>query len=393
MKRLDIEWGGAPGPCLEETLADLERIVHIENSVLRNLWITQRYHNLSLGLAEVISDSNANWSTFATWASLTAGESIRNEEVPRFVLEALKARQRLEESLPRPMRAVLDFFGVGFVEKVASATLKDVSEQVALGNRKVFEELAPRFAHFIDTMRHSQSEEGWTRFMKSLQPGSIERGGQDLLISAFGNYRKARETPSLRAQYILLANCQIGLHEQTRLQPNIQDAMNAPLDTFFGKQLRDALPALLRPLAGVVQLLARPLVKELRGDWEKVLTRYAMNLTLPEGTEISLGEDLPQRPGGFPADLAHLTLEDLLALIRHFDENPDSIVLSGANNWADLKDRMGFIVELFRSRQQDQKLLSVPPFDECELRDLTRGRVPDDLTFRQRWLTVPAKVA
>ncbi len=393
MKRLETDWGAAPGACLEETLADLERIVRMDQPVLRNLWITQRYHTLSQGLCAVISAGDANWSTFATWASLTAGESIRNEEVPRFVLDALNERQRIEALLPAPVRKLFDFLGVGFVEKVASATLKEVSEQIADGNRKVFEELAPLFAHFIDMMQHAPGEEGWTRFVSVLKPGSLESGGQDLLAQAFRNYVDSREHATLRTQYILLANCQIGLHEQTRLQSNIQDAMDAPLETVFGKQLREALPAPLRPLAGVAQWLVRPLVRALRDDWERVLTRYAMNLTLPDGKEIPLGRDLPERPGGSPAELAHLTVPELVELFRRFDENPSSELASGADNWADLTDRMGFIVALFRSRQQDERLLFVHPFDESELSQLAQGRVPVELSFRTRWATMPAKVA
>jgi hypothetical protein len=376
----------------------LERIVAIENPVLRNLWITQRYHTLSLGLSEVISPQNSNWSTFATWASLTAGESIRNEEVPSFILDALKQQERLEALLPKPLRKAFDFLGVRFVEKVALATLKDVSEQVAEGNRKVFDELAPRFAHFIDMMRTAPNDEGWSRFLKVLEPGPVEKGGQNLLIEAFKNYREARANPHLGAQHILLANCQIGLHEQTRLQPNIQAAMDAPLETVFGEKLRDALPAPLRPFASVVQWFVRPVVQALRDDWERVLTRYAMNLSLPEGKEISLGEDLPenkQRPHGEAPEWPDtpLTLQDLKALVARFDENPNSNVKSGANNWADLDDRMGFILELFRSRQQDHELMYVPPFDEAELRDMTLGRVPRDLSFRARRAAANAKVA
>ncbi len=62
---------------------DLAQIAGItDNLVLRNLLITQRYHDLSRALAETMgNDRDVNWSTFATWASKTAGLSIRDEEV------------------------------------------------------------------------------------------------------------------------------------------------------------------------------------------------------------------------------------------------------------------------------------------------------------------------
>src|SRR5262245_42975732 len=48
-------------------------IIGVSNDpVLRNLLITQCYHDLSAGIAELLTGGNANWCTFATWASKTA---------------------------------------------------------------------------------------------------------------------------------------------------------------------------------------------------------------------------------------------------------------------------------------------------------------------------------
>src|SRR4051794_30910209 len=48
----------------------------------RNLLITQTYHDLSAALAHALGPESANWCTFATWASRTAGRFIREDEVP-----------------------------------------------------------------------------------------------------------------------------------------------------------------------------------------------------------------------------------------------------------------------------------------------------------------------
>ena len=53
--------------------------------ILRNLKITQGYRDLSVGMAHLLGNHNVNWATFATWASKTAGLSIRKEDVPRFL--------------------------------------------------------------------------------------------------------------------------------------------------------------------------------------------------------------------------------------------------------------------------------------------------------------------
>src|SRR5690606_27790854 len=98
----------------------------------------------------------------------------------------------------------------------------------------------------------------------------------------------------------------------------------------------------------------------------------------PDGQEISLHKDIPSRAQVFPDDLLELDDPDLLDLLRRFDSHLDTMLLSGANNWADLNDRMGFIVDLFRSRQQDLALFG-PPFKPPQLALMERGIVPDDL--------------
>jgi hypothetical protein len=61
-------------------LADIEQISQLENNVIRNFHITQRYHELSKILAER-TDGIFNWCTFATWASKQAGRTIRKEDL------------------------------------------------------------------------------------------------------------------------------------------------------------------------------------------------------------------------------------------------------------------------------------------------------------------------
>jgi hypothetical protein len=78
----------------------------------------------------------------------------------------------------------------------------------------------------------------------------------------------------------------------------------------------------------------------------------------------------------FPQDLAVITDPKTEALLERFDRKLGSTLGSGANNWADLNDRMGFIVELFRSRQQDLTLFG-PPFSELQGAELSSGRVPE----------------
>ena len=77
------------------TLDEVARIIEEPEPILRNLRITECYHRLSTELAAVTDTANANWSTFATWASRTAGISIRDEEVPVLLLALLRDEARL----------------------------------------------------------------------------------------------------------------------------------------------------------------------------------------------------------------------------------------------------------------------------------------------------------
>lgn len=362
------------------TLEEVGRIALEEDPVLRNLWITESYHRLSSEIAQVVDKQNVNWSTFACWASKTAGVSIRNEEIPSFFRKELGMEKGELRGVGAGIAKALEFSGLGrFVRAAALATLKEVSDQVALGNRKVYAELAPLFARFVDLMKKEPTEADVSAFIDSLKSGPIEQGGQELLKRAFRTWYEASriELAGARAQLILRANCQIGLHEQTRLQPHIQEAMDAPLATLWKQKLVGLLPGFVgAPIAYVLKLMTKPFLRAITEMWERVATRHAMNLALPDGKEIPLGADLPQRPDTFPPELRKITDPKTEALLERFDRGLQSTVGSGANNWADLNDRMGFIVELFRSRQQDLKLFSAP-FSADQEQALREGKVPE----------------
>src|SRR4029453_3385025 len=64
------------------TVDEIERIARLGDPIIRNLQITQCYHEISQSVA-VLSGYSANWCTFATWASKQAGQTIRQEDLIR----------------------------------------------------------------------------------------------------------------------------------------------------------------------------------------------------------------------------------------------------------------------------------------------------------------------
>ena len=71
-----IATAGAGPPSVD----DIDHIRAIDRAPLRNLHITQAYHDLASGLA-ARTGGGANWCSFATWASRQAGSTIRGEDL------------------------------------------------------------------------------------------------------------------------------------------------------------------------------------------------------------------------------------------------------------------------------------------------------------------------
>jgi hypothetical protein len=74
--------------------------------------------------------------------------------------------------------------------------------------------------------------------------------------------------------------------------------------------------------------------------------------------------------------LTPLEYRELRDLVKTYDPHLDTLRGSGAKNWTDLNNRMAFIADLFRSRQQDRALYEAP-FSEAQLATLRQGRIPE----------------
>jgi hypothetical protein len=184
-----------------------------------------------------------------------------------------------------------------------------------------------------------------------------------------------------RAEQVLLGTLRIGLHEQTRLQPEIAEALDAPIADpaevkarLLARLRRDA-PGPNRRLetdAGLLDAVTRHLVEAVRRRVRRTLTEHLMTLELPGG-RLRLGEDIA---GTCPPHLRQPVDPELGALLTTVRLGPAGAAGSGAVDWADLDDRMQYIGELFRTRQEDTALLSAP-FDPEQVVAIRAGRLPD----------------
>ena len=376
--------------------AEVDAIAGQPDPGARNLRITQAYHELSAAVAS-LGGLAANWCTFATWASKQAGQTIRREDLERAIEDELGRSEAFTRAVAR-IRAVLRALRRRAEDGAIAAALREAclparaidetSDAVGRGNRKVFEEIGREFARFLPLVHGGTCEPATLeRFCADLRPGAPP-DGQDLLRDAFRGYALALGTDDgkARAELVLLANLRIGLHEQTRLQPEIAEALNAPVPE--PAEVKERLFARLLPERGGrlelrVRLersldLRRPLdeavarlVERLRRTVRMVITDALMTLALPGGT-LRLGIDLA---GSYPAHLESPANAELAALLRSIDPGADGPRGSGAEDWANLADRMHYIGELFRLRQEDAGLLGAP-FTPEQTAAIKEGRPP-----------------
>jgi hypothetical protein len=339
-------------------------------------------------MAKLLPAGDLAWPVFATWASKQAGSFIRQEEVPSVARAMLDA---LEPDRLRVVRSLLD----------------GITRFIVGGNLSVFEELGFVFAGFVETftqpsarteanlnMLISKFSEGESMpdEVSITTAGTLSRksaGGQSLIRTALRHYFEALHEPQAdaRAELILLANIECGLHEQVRLQPYIAGALDAP-----GQELLRLAGSPAHPLADSLAELAR-----------RIATELLMTMQLPHEL-LDLGSDLKAPPGAgmWPAELANLrhpTLSGLANRVGAYEARERGLELgdrvegfintlmtklelarpeaqgTGAKDWARLDDRLRFIFEYFRSRQRDAALLA-PPFTAAQLAEIYSGRVP-----------------
>lgn len=367
------------------TIESVDTIATLREPVLRNLQITQCYYALSQAMT-ARTGACANWCTFATWASKQAGQTIRGEDLERALERLLTpATDRgLESEEPNIRQRLWEVLNpIHIIERSSDA--------VARGNQKVFAEIGREFARFgascVQDLNYNESN--ITIFCNGLLDGEPP-DGQGYLQQAFRYYYQSffESDVKKKAELILLANIEIGFHEQTRLQPEIAEALNASVPE--PTTLMQALLHALFPYRGrflylimlFMRLIGKPteldkklnrFITDLRKQVRLLLTKHMMVLCFPEGKYLKLGEDLK---ANFPESLHQLNNSYLQSLLQRIDPTPDSIRASGAIDWADLPDRLHYIIDLFRCHQETAALLEAP-FTEEQAQAIRMGKLPE----------------
>jgi hypothetical protein len=379
------------------TIDVINTISALIEPVNRNLQITACYGALSNAFASR-TGVVANWCTFATWASKQAGVTIRGEDLRKSLEAALTTEPEIQQML-----SVISVHAEKLIKGAtqqnlslkALYTLIDIAKQkasdaVARGNKKVFEEIGLEFARFMATCLKDEvySEASINDFCKKLRPG-MPPNGQEYLDNAFRLYYTAFFEKDLNAmdELILLANIQIGFHEQTRLQPEIAESLNAGMVS--AEQVKKYVTDLLvnsKDIGGKILYfftwliggtrLFKKAIDDLVLKAEKyirqVITKHLMTLTLPPANCLHLGDDLA---APYPEALKIIEYTDLLTLLKQLKPSADAIDGAGCKDWSDLKERIHYIANLFRCYQKTKDLFD-DPFTAEQLVVIRRGELP-----------------
>jgi len=370
------------------TLSNIDRIAAMTDPVRRNFQITQSYHELSLAILKR-TGPGANWCAFATWASRQAGQTIRREDLLQALENNLAAAPALSQTIYDIAKIALEK-GANMDKNAITklvwetadprAAMARAGDAVGRGNQKVFAEIAREIARFLDACGNDRvyDADKIAGFINTLKPGDPP-DGQQYLQQAFGRYYQAffESDKKKKAELMLLANIEIGFHEQTRLQPEIAEAMEASvidpklfkdnlLKTLFPNQnWLFSLVSMIRDFFNMptpLDIASGEFAAEARRRIRLFLSAHLMELGFPKGVRLHLGKDLK---ANFPPNVKTLTNPELMALLKKIDPTPDSLTETGAVDWANLNDRLHFIADLFRCYHETPDLLS-PPFTAAD---------------------------
>jgi hypothetical protein len=372
---------------------EVQRIAGITNPVIRNLEITYCYSRLAAAVAARTGEG-ANWCTFATWASRQAGRTIRGEDLLAHLERRLGHGRRLLHPVASLWRWVLRRGLFQPDSRLGRLTaqlhtpfdaFERASDAVARGNMKVFEEIGLEFARYLHECPPDAApdSEELQRFLQGLRPGDPPEG-QSYLRRAFAHYDRFRfETePKAQTELVVLANLEIGLHEQARLQPEIREALDASSVTQadLGKRLLGAFfpraadwpGSIRRPAAAVLGALGSRIQRVAGEIAREAITQSFMVLSLP-GRVLALGLHLEDP---YPDVLSELRNTELAELLTGFEPVPPAQDDCGVRDWSDFHERMHYIVHLFRAFHSREDLFQ-PPFTPEQVRAFGRGVVPE----------------
>jgi hypothetical protein len=306
----------------------------------RNEQVTHQYHELSAQMGGIVGADNANWATFAQWASDEVGRNLKGT----------------------PGIAVGEF------------ALGNPRYWLSVGNSRLVSDIGPGFRHFVDTFKDGKNHDmSFDKFWKGFEEKWGGRGISYLdghndpkldMKNAFKAYYDAMQLkdkedaatdPSQRealagqrGQLMLYGNLLVGLQEQQLIQPELENGLKAAPMINGG---------MVNPGGA---------------------GRLGIDFHLPgtadpsHARKLDTNEDVPATPfrveprasfttvGGETIDLDDAIRKRLNDLDMNNGEDEFNRANSNAPHWEKYGDRMSYIYHLFAGYQRDPQLAMDP---------------------------------
>lgn len=295
----------------------------------RNERVTQQYSQLSQGMADIVGRDNANWATFAQWASDEIGRNLEGNG------------------------------GIALSEAAGGDPRFWLSE----GNSVLVSDIGPAFQHFVDTFgggknRDMSFDQFWSSFESKFTGRELSYldGNNDPQLdmkNAFKAYyesmqlkdreatvtdpQQLQQLQDRRGALMLYGNTLVGLQEQDIVDPQIDKGMSVPIagtnpGGFAGWAIDFHLP-------------------NANGQGER---RIDTDIDMPDSPDrVNFGDQT-----FVTADGKTITLgEAMKSRLNHLDGDPNNEdetnpANSGTDHWEDYSQRMGTIFHLFANYQR-----------------------------------------
>lgn len=334
----------------EREIADA---IETSDPSLSNRRITLVHYKLSQVLHVVTgTDAGANFHTWAVWGSRKAGVTIRQEDLGEALRNATVVAGIVGFLVGLAVSSLSIAFGftalpwvvvlpsalLGMVcgaltgRWIATYSRREAARLILEGNRIVLDDIGKQTARFV-AMFHDKSEadpSSLEAFLAELRTGDTASGGQDLLRQAFTNYYTARYAADKKQKHeaAYFANCLAVLHEHIRLEPYIKRSM----------------PYIIR----------------------KCATKRLMQFDIGK-VKLRVSEEVPTLAGvPFPESLHELSSVELSNFLNGANGWGGDLVTSPARDWTRIRERMRYIVQLFRVMHLDPSIFSEPYNPDAE---------------------------
>lgn len=321
------------------SMIEIENTMEMKDVVERNCKITRFYYKSGMMFYNLVNKVSVIWPLVGARASLTAGDMIRKDE------SVVIGDSFFDKCLMKFSRSLMG----SKIDQIFDIT----ALAVANGNIKIFYDMAPNFDAFIRSFYKDTifDQEKIDAFLFPFNPKSVQYGGQKELSLALKSwYYAIFETDiHLKKERVLLGNCYMAIHEQTRIQMEIKEATESAFRYIVGDELGNLIKhnTLLQKInfeAPLIKLLNRVQKYTLfliAGEVRKYITKHMMQLRLCTRT-ISLGSPLRSVPGRH-IKITHSDLQELFTRYKLNSTQPSTYQVS---DWLNLDLRIAYILQL-----------------------------------------------